>query len=1050
MNTEIFVDTMNEKKLNHNQQKAAEYMGDALCILASAGCGKTTVLVAHYLELLKKRKLRPSQIVVTTFSEKSAADIKQKILQELERSGDADVFENPNHQPHSGGEGEAPTALPMEGVTRTPLIDEFMQAPISTLHSLAGRILRDSSLLLGLDPHFEILDENKAATLKMQALREVMQSHLENNSPLLHLLIKAYPWKRLENEFFEMLQRWPEWKEILEQETPFSSETPSTEIELKLAFRKIFLNILENYSSKKALQEVLDFNDLEEKSISLLQKYPWVAKHYQKQWKAYLVDEFQDTSVRQDILLSLLLNISSDSQLLSDTHLAIVGDPKQSIYGFRGSKAHIFEKYQSLIEKKGGLTVYLDENYRSPSTILDFVNVLFKPIFSNYSELKGPLSSSSALEVLQSEEFEKKQSAESKRKYEAERLAQHIQELIQEGVKPEEIYLLFRSSTPMPLYLKAFREKHLPVFIKSGESLLERQEIQDLLHAIRLIIHPQDSLAWVGLLRSPAFSISDETLLEYSLAHSQKPDWSGIHPLAQALVQQNKNISPTQFLDWWFEKTQLIKLYSAEPSLTMKAQNLLQFYHWSFEWEKEHSGVNQSNQPQRSNEGEAPVASPMEGATRPPVIEEFIKEIEWLIEEGIKTNALSDQLGSSQAITFMTIHQSKGLDLPVVILPDLKTSTHHSENKLLCCKSENSWGLRIPDSKPGLKKHLKASLDFENNLQKIYWQQAEEENRIFYVAATRSTQKLILGFLPSPPQTIKKEAPPQVRDRLAEICSSYPNIKWILNENIQINSDTVKTPLPNIEIFPHFSQNRILHFAVTELETFLRSPQEYNERFIQNISAKSSTPRFGQQKKSVLSSLERGQIFHEALCLFSESNNAFSPSEIIRNLAARHHWAHSMETVIATLESTFNEMIKNTSLQKILHAEEAYSEIPFRLQLEPFVIQGAMDRLIREKDQWKVIDYKTHTASSSKLLPPKEFEFQLKTYCLAASKMLHRSVQEAQIYFVMPHKTYNYLFNENELKQHEDALRNLMQEINHFVYSNSDANPNTTNIRLVR
>jgi len=964
---------MTVKHLNSNQIQAAECTDKHVCILASAGCGKTTVLVAHYLELLKKRKWRPSQIVVTTFSEKSASDIKQKILE---------LFRESEELEH--------------------LFSEFSQAPISTLHGLAGRILRDSSLLLGLDPHFSVLDENQSASLKTQALKEVLHELLDQSSPVLDLLIQSYNWRALEKEFYVLLQAWPEWKERFLQ--PSSVESSSLEIENKLknAFQEVFLQILERYESKKKEKEVLDFNDLEEKSIELLQKYRWVSQHYQKQWKAYLIDEFQDTSVRQDLLLSLLLP-QSDGKLKADPHLAIVGDPKQSIYGFRGAKSHIFEKYQQLIEASGGMTVELNENYRSPSTVLQFVNALFTPAFSHYSPLLGFREMEQSLEILKSNEKIKELKSDDKRKQEAQALALHIAHLLKEGTKTQDIFLLFRSSTAMPIYLKAFRDASLPVFIKSGESLLERQEIQDLLHAMRVVIDPHHSLSWVGLLRSPAFSLSDEKLLEYSLDHQLKPDWSKIHPFAQKLLTLSKNQSPSSFVEWWLSQTHLITLYSAHPLLQSKAQNLLQFYNLCFEWEKTHAAN----------------------------LEDFLKEIETLIGENIPLNTLSDQLGSGETITFMTIHQSKGLDLPVVILPDLKINSSQAESRALICAWENTWGLKIPDLKPGLKKNLKATPLFQESLENLRASQEEEENRIFYVATTRSTQKLILGFLPSPKE--EEHLGINVREHLQSVSKNFPGIQWISPLQTVLSGSHPVLQKEEIKILPVLKQSQILHFGVTQLESFRRFPLEYKERYIDQIPAESvgTVNRF--RPLYSLSALKKGQILHQALCLYFKEKKAPNPREIILSCMAKHAVAPNSDTELE-LEQILSTTLEHPNFVPIQQSKEAYAEIDFRLLLPPYEIQGAIDCLYLHENDWKVVDYKTHTFKNEmeKEELAKSFDFQLKTYCLAASKMLGQTIQKAEIYFMIPNLTYSFHFKEKELEEHEVYLKTLMEQINHW------------------
>lgn len=964
---------MTRKSLNPQQRRAADCVDAPVCILASAGCGKTTVLVEHYLQLIERKRLRPSQIVVTTFSEKSAGDIKQSLLKALREKGD-------------------------EG-----LVDEFAQAPLSTLHGLGGRILRDASLLLGIDPRFNILDENDSSYLKKQCVGEALARRLDVRSLELKLLISAYGWRNLEDQFCELLNDWPEWKERFASE---SASEDASERALGEAWRSLFMEMLGDYEARKREREALDFNDLEEKAIELLRSKPWVLRHYQNQWKAFLVDEFQDTSGRQDALLSLLLGIHEAPRLPASMHLAIVGDPKQSIYGFRGAKAHIFEKFQQIIEASGGQTVLLDENYRSPRGILNFVNRVFAGVFPNYSHLLGSFDDAACLEILEDEAAAEDGGAEERRRLEAERFASRAEELLEEGFKPSDIFLLFRTSSPMPLYLKAFRQKNLPVFVKSGESLLQSQEVLDLLHAMRVLVDPKNALAWIGLLRSPAFGLSDEELVEFRLDSPESTDWAGIHPLAVRLLEQTPAQSPCAFLEWWLGQSHLVSLYAAEPSLQAKAQNLLQFYNLCFEWEAKHGGD----------------------------LKEFLEEIDTLSERGICIHPLSDRLNTQEAVTFMTIHQSKGLNLPIVFLPDLKSPPSHSSRSLLCA-SDESWGLKLPDPRPGLKKSLKPSALFAENVARIRRREQEEENRVFYVATTRSMKKLVLGFLPPPPPEAKDGKKrekagevPRSLDALRKAVLLRPPSRWIgPAAKSERRKSSPSAPACGFEVHPRFSHARQLHFAVTQLECFSKSPQEYLKRYVYQIPAEASASRGA--KDGGLGALERGQILHEALHLLSQQELPYA--ELIEAVAAKHHLAPSHSGDLESLREILARACEHENFRLLRGAKESYSEIAFRLLLAPFTLQGAMDRLLHDGKEWQVVDFKSHWLSPQQALPPAEdFEFQLKTYCLAAGKMLDEPVRRAQVYFMLPNKTHCFDFSQQQLDEHEIHLRNLMEEIN--------------------
>ena len=542
------------------------------------------MLAFHYVALLLLKGLKPSEVVAVTFTEKAAAELKDRIQKVLRQAM----------------EGRLPfqdkVSLKSEEIGL--LLEDIPQAPISTLHGLAGKIVRDVSLLTGFDPHFEILDENEAHALKYEALREMLSKFLEEGSSPLKHLIGLYGWQNIKSQIHEMLEEWPRWSDPSLQ---LSEEASEEEKQIWISLRQIFSQVLGRYEGLKRVRQALDFDDLEEEALKLLQQFPLVVRHYRKLWKAYLIDEFQDTNESQDRLISMLLEVGAThaSPLPKDRHLAIVGDEKQSIYAFRGAEPHIFEKLQGIIEKNGGATVTLSQNFRSPPLILGWVNSLFSQVFPNYPALitdrEDPPSaslevlSSSLLELSESEPSDpsdrhkkKRPSAEQRRNLEASLIADRVARWLQEGVKAQDIFLLFRSLSSVAIYLKALRELKVPVYVKSSESLLDRQEILDLLHALKAVAEPENPLSWVGLLRSPAVGLSDERLLEEALLHPDA-DWKTLSPLTQKLAQKDKLQGPFDFLNGFLEETDLITLYGAEESLSLKSQNILQFLEFSYQ-----------------------------------------------------------------------------------------------------------------------------------------------------------------------------------------------------------------------------------------------------------------------------------------------------------------------------------------------------------------------------------------------------------------------------------------------------------------------------------
>ncbi len=1023
---------MTAQKLTDEQQIAVETVDQSLCILAGAGCGKTKVLVHHYLELLFRKKLKPSEIVAVTFTEKAANQLKFRIQEELIKLkssisfvipaeagipqvhvGDPRAQRDPAGQKHSGMTN---IINPLEeSVKSSPeqidlLLDEISQSPISTLHSLGARIIRDASLLIGIDANYKILNPAEVSSLRYEAIQQTLENSLNENSKAVQHLISGYGWSNLQKQLYEMLQKSGDWKTISPE--PLNEEGTDSEKQNWFALRTIFLRLIQNFEKMKQNLGGLDFDDLEEKAIELLENNLHVRKHYQKLMKAFLVDEFQDTNPRQEKLISLLIGINFEkNHLPSDKHLAIVGDPKQSIYAFREAKPDIFKKFQKLIEQNHGKTVYLSHNFRSSNRLVNWVNEVSNPLFEDYHPLTPTRFDlpTPAIEVLQTAASEKTVLANERRIIEAKILAKRISQLIKEGISPKKFFILFRSSTSIPIYLRELREEGIAGFVKSTESLLEQQEILDFIHAMRAVVEPANNLAWIGFLRSPLAGISDETLLERSLSRNKNEfEWFELHPLAKEIRKKNKNDSPTLFLEWLIDQTEIISLYNSTGEQKYKNQNILQFLNFAFEWEKKNPG----------------------GLT------DFLATLDQLISRKIGINPLGDQLTENEAITLMTIHQSKGLDLPIVVLPDLFNSVK-KDSVAIAHSFGEKIGFRLSTESRGLKRNFEDS----ENLKSIHALKKEiylmEENRIFYVAITRAVEKIILGFLP---KIDEKKKPLLYQQELVRSIANKKDIYWISEENL--NSSKLESIQQDkvVEILRPLQKKRLTHFAVTQLEAYLRSPEEYVDQYIYQLPAsKLSLPQTSSGNHPLAlgndtpwnSPLEKGKLIHEALCELTHPNSKKDLNEIIQTVLIRQTMTLNPEEenlFFSILEKTYS----HPSFQPILNPIEGYSEIPFLLSLEGYELRGSIDRLIQNKNGWKIIDYKTHELSGNQAveLIAEQYRFQMKTYAVAASKMIGKAILEALIYFVIPNQNYLFEFSEDEIELHEKYLIELMDEIN--------------------
>jgi len=286
--------------------------------------------------------------------------------------------------------------------------------------------------------------------------------------------------------------------------------------------------VIEAYESHKQELGLLDFDDLLIRARNLLTGPH--AKALQKQLSAgltlLLVDEFQDTNPLQVDLVKVLCG-----ERLLDGKLFFVGDSKQSIYRFRGADPRVFRQLQGEIPKRGRLPLTL--NFRSQRPILEFVNAMFcarlGPDYEALEAARDPLHTEPEVEFLWSKwegDPAQKPNVEELRRTDAEWIARRLKEIFESRAKwvldektkqarpvePGDVAILFRSLNSVQHYEAALRRYDIPYYLVGGRAFYSQQEVFDLLNLLRFLDCQRDLISLAGVLRSPFFSLADETL----------------------------------------------------------------------------------------------------------------------------------------------------------------------------------------------------------------------------------------------------------------------------------------------------------------------------------------------------------------------------------------------------------------------------------------------------------------------------------------------------------------------------------------------------------
>lgn len=510
------------------------------------------------------------------------------------------------------------------------------------------------------------------------------------------------------------------------------------------ALRRLVVRALVEYAARKDEQEALDFDDLEGRLARLLVENREVRARWQAETCAVLVDEFQDTNDRQRQIVYALAGFAppgSGSDLgageRSPGSLFIVGDAKQSIYKFRGADVTVFRQVQADIARAGGLAVDLDLTFRAHKPLLDQLSPLLGAILGEREDPSRPYEVPFA--PLQANRLGPKQAkdpyiefhlglgedAEAGREIAAEALAGRLHDLRGEGFEWGDMALLFRASTAFGVYEDALERHGIPFVTVAGRGFYNRPEIRDLLNALAAIADPSDDLALAGLLRSPAIGLSDLELYELrsgpagegpGAAASPRPCW----PALQAATAPNPRRAAeilaglhalagrapvAEVLKRFLDLTGLPAILRSAPGGERMLRNV----------EKLLADAHRS---------------------RLVGIGEFLAYVQTLREAGLREGEAPVEAGG--AVQLMTVHKSKGLEFPLVVIADAAYEPRPPGGGALF---DPALGLL-----PGLKDAAEARPLIWNlaHLDELARERAEDL-RLLYVAATRAKEKLLVS-----------------------------------------------------------------------------------------------------------------------------------------------------------------------------------------------------------------------------------------------------------------------------------------------------------------
>jgi len=781
--------------------------------------------------------------------------------------------------------------------------------------------------------------------------------------------------------------------------------------------RLMFDQALAEYSRLKDERHTLDFDDLEAGALRLLERSDDVRTRWQAEVRAVLVDEFQDTNSRQQQIAYALSGFVKSQIANSESQpgaLFVVGDAKQSIYRFRGADVTVFHRVRDDITSAGGQHIPLDLTFRAHAPLVGLVNDLLTPILGKESDPERPYAVPFAPltahrkgpgDGVQPPYVEMhlgsgENAAEGNRAAAA-ALALCLHRLHEEeGVEWGDVALLFRASTGFPVYEDALEQADIPFVTVAGRGFYDRPEVRDLLNALAALTDPTDDLALAGLLRSPAFALSDAAL--YHLR------WGSME---EAVGGEMNGPSPGPCSLWDALHGPLDQLDPSDAGRALRARGIVAQLHAL-------AG--------RTTVGDL-LARFLDGTHYRAALylaggHRLCRNVDKLLADAHRSGLVSDRefleyvqslrdvaaregeapVEAEGAVQLMTVHKAKGLEFRVVVIADAARSVGGRPQPLLV-----SPELGIL---PGLKEEDTLPVMYRLASLRAAAEEDAESRRLLYVAATRAKDKLIV----SGQITVKKDGTPSLRGWLAWLgevvgldqvripnplvapqpldlpwagdplaCAVYPAPS---DEDVARPVDHGDFPSPSVSLPPRFPDMVApLIFAV---------PAESDAKVQERESE--PPPRVWRvvpvAKKPEAPAWVVGKLVHAALRYWRFPDWP-DLEELLR--------AYALEAGLtdpAEIRGTIAEArrllarFQADSLFATLDRAERHHEVPYAVEIDGTFKSGILDLLARFDEVWRVVEFKTDRlkveADLQAHILKKGYGDQVREYLTAATVLL--------------------------------------------------------------
>jgi len=795
----------------------------------------------------------------------------------------------------------------------------------------------------------------------------------------------------------------------------------------------------ERFTAEKVSKRILDFTDLARYMYRLTvgqdNKPTDEARRIASQYAEIFVDEYQDTNTLQDAVFEA---VSRDGK-----NLFMVGDVKQSIYRFRKAQPRIFvDKKLAYETGDQGESISLNRNFRSRKSVLEFVNMVFGTLMTRelgdidykgeelifgsgaYGETKDPKPEFVLLRRGEDEGEEGQSEAD----YVAGRIAALLSEqtVTDKGTgqprpaRPKDIAVLTRTRAQIPALMRALEARDIPAFAETSGSFFERDEISTALSLLAVIDNPMQDVHLAGVMLSPMFGFSPEELAEIRLSRRDRPLWDNVCTAAKKdekvksftrRVEEYREFAKTATVEkvllYVFEDTGYQSVAAAMPDGTLRVLNLRLLLDYAAKFE----------------------ATSFRGVFA------FNQYIRRMIEMDKELPGVLAAAEGGDLVQLMTIHKSKGLEYPIVILCDTarEFNTEYKREAVLV-QDEIGVGLRLRDidrmAEYNTVQRTAVSL-------KLTREAISEELRCLYVALTRAKEKLLIvadgrgsrSTVAKPPMPLVLNG--TVHPARTLLCRSLGEMLLCAadaaglqvieispgKEDRRRNEEITEKVAPEVPLSPvidftyPYQEATVIPTKLTVTRISDMYPTEGAVAEGYHRPAAFRRPKFITGKAKATGA-EAGTAMHELIQFCDLAALAAGPAaEAVRLLEAgfisdEQYGAIDFEKVTRFTRSELfsrmaasDELMREVRFNTLMPAAELLPYVPDTTASEEVLVQGVIDCVFREGERYTIIDYKTDRIGPGEMADlVSRYAVQLRLYRRAFSQMAKKEDIHTVIY----------------------------------------------------